>query len=343
MSLFKYIFFEILKSIFLILMFLSYSHAANIKNSATVFMYHKFGVSKYPSTSVTINQLENHITELTKDKYNILPLNFIVDAIINDANLPENTIGISIDDADESFFEVAWPLFKKNNIPVTLFVTTGTIVNNNKNYLNWDEIRKLKEEGVTIGAHSHTHAHMPDLSIDEVKKEIEISNKIFLKELGEIPSLFAYPYGETSNEIIDLIKNYKFKVAFGQHSGIINETSNMYYLPRFSLNEKYGEIDRVKFAASSKGLGVYDFIPTSPTIKENPPFIGFSLLDERLSTSLNCFIFDMKGQVEKEIFKFNERVEIRLKRELSKGRSRINCTAKDSQGNWRWFGHQFYY
>jgi|TARA_B100001029_G_scaffold83955_1_gene68891 peptidoglycan/xylan/chitin deacetylase (PgdA/CDA1 family) len=343
MSLFKYIFFQILKSIFLILMFLSYSHAANIKNSATVFMYHKFGVSKYPSTSVTINQLENHITELTKDKYNILPLNFIVDAIINDANLPENTIGISIDDADESFFEVAWPLFKKNNIPVTLFVTTGTIVNNNKNYLNWDEIRKLKEEGVTIGAHSHTHAHMPDLSIDEVKKEIEISNKIFLKELGEIPSLFAYPYGETSNEIIDLIKNYKFKVAFGQHSGIINETSNMYYLPRFSLNEKYGEIDRVKFAASSKGLGVYDFIPTSPTIKENPPFIGFSLLDERLSTSLNCFIFDMKGQVEKEIFKFNERVEIRLKRELSKGRSRINCTAKDSQGNWRWFGHQFYY
>ena len=343
MSLFKYIFFQILKSIFLILMFLSYSHAANIKNSATVFMYHKFGVSKYPSTSVTINQLENHITELTKDKYNILPLNFIVDAIINDANLPENTIGISIDDADESFFEVAWPLFKKNNIPVTLFVTTGTIVNNNKNYLNWDEIRKLKEEGVTIGAHSHTHAHMPDLSIDEVKKEIEISNKIFLKELGEIPSLFAYPYGETSNEIIDLIKNYKFKVAFGQHSGIINETSNMYYLPRFSLNEKYGEIDRVKFAASSKGLGVYDFIPTSHTIKENPPFIGFSLLDERLSTSLNCFIFDMKGQVEKEIFKFNERVEIRLKRELSKGRSRINCTAKDSQGKWRWFGHQFYY
>ena len=342
MSLFKYIFFQILKSIFLILMFLSYSHAANIKNSATVFMYHKFGVSKYPSTSVTINQLENHITELTKDKYNILPLNFIVDAIINDANLPENTIGISIDDADESFFEVAWPLFKKNNIPVTLFVTTGTIVNNNKSYLNWDEIRKLKEEGVTIGAHSHTHAHMPDLSIDEVKKEIEISNKIFLKELGEIPSLFAYPYGETSNEIIDLIKNYKFKVAFGQHSGIINETSNMYYLPRFSLNEKYGEIDRVKFAASSKGLGVYDFIPTSPTIKENPPFIGFSLLDERLSTSLNCFIFDMKGQVDKEMFKFNERIEIRLSRELSKGRSRMNCTAKDSDGNWRWFGHQFY-
>ena len=342
MKLFKYIFLPIIKSISLVFLFISISQASNVKNSATVFMYHKFGVSKYPSTSVTMEQLENHIQEFTKEKYNILSLDFIVDTIINDGDLPDNTIGISIDDADKSFFEVGWPLFKKNNIPVTLFVTTGTIANNNKSYLNWDQIRKLKEEGVTIGAHSHTHAHMPDISFEEVKKEIELSNKIFLKELGQIPNLFAYPYGETSSEIINLIKEYKFKVAFGQHSGIINETSNMYYLPRFSLNEKYGELERVSFAASSKGLGVYDFIPINPSITENPPYIGFSLLDDQLSTSLNCFIFDMKGQVEKEMYKFNERVEIRLSRELSKGRSRINCTAKDSKGNWRWFGHQFY-
>mgnify|MGYP001173432431 CR=1 FL=1 len=342
MNISKYIFFTALKSISFIFLFISISYASNIKNSATVFMYHKFGVAKYPSTSVTIDQLQSHINELTMEKYNILPLNFIIDTIINDGDLPNNTIGISVDDADKSFFEVGWPLFKKNNIPVTLFVTTGTIANNNKSYLNWDQIRRLRNEGVTIGAHSHTHAHMPDINIEEVKKEIELSNQIFLKELGEIPALFAYPYGETNTEIINLLKEYKFKVAFGQHSGIINETSNMYYLPRFSLNEKYGEIDRVIFAANAKGLGVYDFIPPNPTILNNPPFIGFSLLDEQITNSLDCFIFDMKGQVDKEIFKFNERIEIRLSRELSKGRSRINCTAKDLDGNWRWFGHQFY-
>ncbi len=342
MKSFKYILLLILKSITIIFLYINISYASNIKNSATVFMYHKFGVSKYPSTSVTLDQLKDHINEFTKEKYNILPLEFIVDTILNDGDLPNNTIGISIDDADKSFFEVGWPLFKENGIPVTLFVTTGTISNNNKSYLNWDQIRRLKSEGVTIGAHSHTHAHMPDLDINEIKMEIELSNKIFLKEIGELPNLFAFPYGEANSEIIDLIKSYKFKVAFGQHSGIINETSNMYYLPRFSLNEKYGEIERVKFAASARGLGVYDFIPLNPTLKENPPFIGFSLLDEKLSTSLNCFIFDMKGQVDREIFKFNERIEIRLSRELSKGRSRMNCTAKDTSGNWRWFGHQFY-
>ena len=342
MKLYKYIFLQIIKSISILFIFIPIVEATNIKNSATVFMYHKFGVSKYPSTSVTIDQLEKHIIEFTKEKYNVLSLDFIVDTIINDGDLPDNTIGISIDDADKSFFETGWPLFKKHNIPVTLFVTTGTIANNNKSYLNWDQIRKLRDEGVIIGAHSHTHAHMPDINIEEVRNEIELSNKIFLRELGEIPTLFAFPYGEANSEIIELLKEYKFKVAFGQHSGIINETSNMYYLPRFSLNEKYGEIERVSFAASAKGLGVYDFIPPNPTITENPPYIGFSLLDEKLSVSLNCFIFDMKGQVEREIFKFNERIEIRLSRELSKGRSRVNCTAKDLDGNWRWFGHQFY-
>ena len=333
----------IIKSIIIFFLCFSIAYSSGIKNSATVFMYHKFGISKYPSTSVTVDQLDSHIEELIKNKYSIKPLEFIIDTIINDGVLPDNTIGISVDDADRSFLDKAWPKFKKHNIPVTLFVTTGTISNKNKNYLNWDEIRQLKNEGVAIGAHSHTHPHMPELSIEEIKEEIETSNKIFLDELGEIPNLYAHPYGEASKEIFDLIKNYKFKVAFGQHSGVINETSNFYYLPRFSLNEKYGEIERVIFAASAKGLGIYDFIPSNPNLKENPPFIGFSLLDEKLSSSLNCFIFDSEGNVERELYKFNERIEIRLERKLNKGRSRINCTAKDNEGEWRWFGHQFYF
>jgi len=328
--------------IFFIFLNISTLKAMNIKNSAVVFMYHKFGISKYPSTNVTIDQLDSHIFELTKDKYSLQSLEYIVDTIINNGILPANTVGISIDDADKSFFTTAWPKFKENNIPVTLFVNTSTIAINNKNYLNWNQIRLLKNEGVSIGAHSHNHHHMPDLNIEEIKKEIETSNKVFLRELGEIPTLFAYPYGETNSKIIDLIKDYKFKVAFGQHSGVINETSNLYYLPRFSLNEKYGELARVKFAAQSKGLGIYDFIPVNPTPEENPPYIGFSLLDEKLSKSLDCFIFDSKGQVEKKIFKFNERIEIRLNRKLEKGRSRINCTTKGNDGYWRWFGHQFY-
>ena len=316
--------------------------ANNIKNSAVVFMYHKFDVPKFPSTNIKPEQFILHLKEFESMKYNVVSLDYILDTIINDADLPENTVGISVDDADRSFLTFAWPKLKEKGFPVTLFVNTSIVSSNNKNYLNWDEIRFLIKEGVTIGAHSHSHDHLPNLSINKIKEEIEMSNKIFLKELGKIPSLFAYPYGEADNRIISLLKDYKYKVAFGQHSGVINETSNLYYLPRFSLNEKYGDIDRVRFAANTKGLGIYDFIPKDPHIFENPPFIGFSLLDQSLASIIDCFIFDSNGKVESDIFKFNERLEIRLKRKLTKGRSRLNCTAKDKNDNWRWFGHQFY-
>ena len=103
MYLYKIFLTIVIKTIFLNVLATSL-YSAEIKNSATVFMYHKFGVDKYPSTSVTISQLESHINEFIKEKYNIKSLDFIVDTIINDGELPNNTIGISVDDADKSFF-----------------------------------------------------------------------------------------------------------------------------------------------------------------------------------------------------------------------------------------------
>ena len=82
-----------------------------------------------------------------------------------------------------------------------------------------------------------------DLNIDDVRAEIELSNKIFLKELGYVPNLFSYPFGEYSKLMRDYIsKNFEF--AFGQHSGVIDINKDKFELPRFPINEKYGELKR---------------------------------------------------------------------------------------------------
>ena len=135
-----------------------------------------------------MEQFKLHLEELSKPEYNVMPLNLIIDSIINDVDLPNKTIGISVDDADRSFLEHGWPLLKEYNFPVTLFVTTNTISDTNKNYLNWEEIRALKDPGVTIAAHSHTHSHLSKFSIKQIKEELETSNKIFLREIKEIPN-----------------------------------------------------------------------------------------------------------------------------------------------------------
>ena len=304
-------------------------------------MYHKFGIGKYPSTNITLEQFESHLKEFSKEKYNVVSLDYIINSFNTQTKLPKNTIGISIDDGDKSIITEAWPRMKKYGFPLTVFVSTEPIDAKLSNYLSWDDIRNLKSEGVIIGAHTRTHANLTELAVNEIKDEIEYSNKRFLNEINEIPQLFAYPYGETSMQVINIIKDYKFKAAFGQHSGVINETSDFNYLPRFSLNEKYGNIDRVIFSANAKGIGIYDFVPADPLLSENPPFIGFSLLDKKLAKTLNCFIFDSKGNVEIEQYIFGERVENRVKRKLNAGRVRMNCTAKGDDNIWRWYGKQF--
>ena len=45
--------------------------ANNIKNSAIVFMYHKFGISKYPTTNITLDQFDKHLEEFSKPKYDV--------------------------------------------------------------------------------------------------------------------------------------------------------------------------------------------------------------------------------------------------------------------------------
>ena len=59
-------------------------------------MYHRFGESDYPSTNITLEQFQSHLEEFKTQDYNVLPLEFIVDSILTESALPNNTIAISI-------------------------------------------------------------------------------------------------------------------------------------------------------------------------------------------------------------------------------------------------------
>ena len=86
--------------------------------------------------------------------------------------------------------------------------------------------------------------------------------------MGFIHELFAYPYGETSLEVINILKEFNISHAFGQHSGVISIYDNKYYLPRFSLNEQFGDIDRFIFAAESFPIVITDDIENVSNTKK---------------------------------------------------------------------------
>ncbi|PCI34564.1 MAG: chitin deacetylase [Alphaproteobacteria bacterium] len=313
------------------------------EDSAVILMYHRFGEEKYPSTNIRLDQFDEQLEELKKEKYNIVPLDEIITAFRTGAKLPPRTIALTIDDAYLSILDNAWPRLKAANFPFTLFVSTEPVSRQSRGYLSWQQIRDLAADPlVTIGHHAHTHDHLIRMSLDQATRDIDTATEIYQKELGVVPDIFAYPYGEFSPKLENILKEKGIKAAFGQYSSAASSRSNLYGLPRFSFNEKYAKMDRFRLIVNARALPVSGILPVSAVISDNPPRIGFTVEDSvRGLSAMSCYPSHL-GKSADLIRIGGNRVEVRFDKPLPQGRSRLNCTMPGPDKRWYWFGLPFF-
>ena len=314
----------------------------SLDNGAVVLMYHRFGEDSLPSTSVRLAQFDAHLEELTSGKYKIMALPDILARLRSGEILPEHTVAITVDDAALSVYREAWPRFKARNLPFTVFVSTEPLDLRLPSYMNWAQLREIAADPlVTIGNHGHAHAHMAGLSQAAQRADIVSAAARFEAELGAAPDLFAYPYGEASLALRQVVVEAGFAAAFGQHSGVIGETSDRFVLPRFPLNEAYGDMERFRLVANAMPLPVDGITPADMSVArrdQNPPNLGFTVAAALGSTSgLNSFA----SAGEPQMTRLDQRIELRFADPLPAGRVRVNCTLRAASGRWRWFGTQF--
>tara|TARA_B100001029_G_scaffold109833_1_gene90649 strand:- start:372 stop:1400 length:1029 start_codon:yes stop_codon:yes gene_type:complete len=300
-------------------------------------MYHRFNESKYPSTNVQMDVFEHHINIIKSSEYEFLNPKLFPE-IFSKEKLKKKFL-LTIDDGYYSFYENAWPFLKKNKIPYIIFISTEAV--GKKGYMSWSQIKEIEEyDFVTIGNHSHSHDYLVNYSFDNFKKDIEKSIEIFKSNLGYNPIFFSYPFGEWDSNQKKYISNF-FEFAFGQHSGVIDLNKDRYELPRFPINEKYGDLERFKFLVELLPFQYKKIYPEEKMIKNNnPPEMKVEFFKEQNITNINCFSNEGSGwenskfQIEKNILKINFRDKFYTRR------GRVNCSIKDSEG-WRWFGTQF--
>lgn len=169
---------------------------------------------------------------------------------------------ITFDDGDISFYENAYPLLKKHEIPAVIFIITGLIGSREpfwwdsiayynpekknpyalvwevKNWpnkkrmrfieelkrnsekeeffypqLNWEQLLEMKEAGIDIANHSHSHPMFDHCSPAEIESEIQSSISA-LKNFNFMFDVFAYPNGNFSLQSEKLIKKAGIKFAF---------------------------------------------------------------------------------------------------------------------------------
>ena len=252
----------------------------------------------------------------------------------------DKKILITIDDAFLSFYENAWPFLKENQIPFILFTSTDFI--GKKGYMNIDQLREVEKESFAyLGNHSHMHEYMVTFDFNKFTNDIDRSIEIFNNLFNYSPIFFSYPFGEYSLEQKNYISS-KFEYAFGQHSGVIDLNKDPYELPRFPINEKYGDLKRFEFLIKLLPLQYSKISPEDKLIiNNNPPKMEIEFFKEQKNLSaINCFSDEGGSWNNSNIELIENTLVVHFREKFNFRRGRINCSLNDNEG-WRWFGSQF--
>ena len=305
-------------------------------------MYHRFEENKYPSTNIRINDFKEHLRIIEQNNIKFINPNDFEKELVN--NKLQKKILLTIDDGFLSFYENAWPILKEKKIPFILFVSTREV--GAFNYMTWDQIKEISNEDfVEIGNHSHTHEYLADENNQLIKEDIAKSISIFKKNLGRNSDFFSYPFGEYSNDFKNIIEEFGFKYAFGQHSGVIDETKDFYELPRYPINEKYGEIKRFKSLTNTLPFKYKKIYPDEKYLLQtkNPPNVKIEFYDNiKNLKSVGCYSNEGDKWRQSSIkFENSNTLLIKIDEKFVGERGRINCSLRDPSGLWRWLGIQF--
>lgn len=166
-----------------------------------ILTYHSVDGSGSP-ISVSPETFREHVAFLATGAVRVLGL-----ADLLAAPADANAVALTFDDAFANFALEAWPQLREHRLPATLFVVSGHAGGTNDwggraqrgipslPLLGWDELGRLAEEGVTLGAHSRTHPDLRRLDDAALEDEVAGSAEVIGARTGRRPEAFAYPYG----------------------------------------------------------------------------------------------------------------------------------------------------
>ena len=107
---------------------LSNVFAENIKEKGIVtLMYHRFEENKYPTTNIRIHDFKKQIELIKNSQNEFINFNQLKSILIDKQAYTGKKILITIDDSFQSFYQNAWPILKKENVPFILFVNTREV------------------------------------------------------------------------------------------------------------------------------------------------------------------------------------------------------------------------
>jgi len=117
-------------------------------------------------------------------------------------------------------------------------------------HLTSAEVREMSESPlVTIGAHSHCHNILTQLSGEDLRESVKTSRRLLQEWTGLDVPYFAYPNGNYNEKVIDALKAEGFGCGLTTESRAWDRADTVFTIPRVGIG-RYDSMDIFKVQVS---------------------------------------------------------------------------------------------
>ena len=215
-----------------------------------VLSYYRLSKDKPSKIAITQDDFKAQMKYLKDNGYHVITLDQLLGFLDYQEQIPEKSVAITFDDGWISTYDIAFPILKKYGFPATIFIYTDFIGGGKA--MSWKQIKELSEAGFDIQCQTKTHRNLTVLKnkeslkeyVDALETEITYPKKLIEKKLNKECNCLAYPYGETNNLVIAMLKKHGYRAAF-----TVDSKSNPFFIDKYKISRSaiYGKYDIEKF------------------------------------------------------------------------------------------------
>ena len=224
------------------------SEAAEPPLNVPILLYHRLGPVLTDDMTVTTPVVESQLKLIQERGYQVIPLRKLLEAYNEpEAPPPERSVVLVADDGHRSVYTDLFPLIKRFQIPVTLFIYPSAISNPSAPYaMTWEQLAEVKASGL-VDIQSHTFWH-PNFKVDKkrlapaayekfVQDQLVKSKTVLDQRLGLKVDLLAWPFGIYDDDLIKAASEAGYVAAFSIERRPVTRTEKVMSLPRFIVTD----------------------------------------------------------------------------------------------------------
>jgi len=130
---------------------------------------------------------------------------------------------LTFDDGDITNYTNAYPILKELGLSAYFFILLSRV--GQDGYMNWGQIKELRNNGMIIGSHGMTHRILIAISDKEIEAELKDSKRILEDNLGVTIRHLSIPRGFYNQKIIQKAKEVGYESVFTSDLGINLDSS----------------------------------------------------------------------------------------------------------------------